>query len=733
MGVILTGIYKSLKGNDWEVQLIDNDGGTASEEMVFDPSGVVITPEGGTNNIFARIIPTSARVTFMVQSPDTHEQFRNLLMGAGEGRFQLQVNLEGSKIFIGTLISDGVEWDNDYYPYPMELVAVDGMADLKDISYLPPEDNPLGARKTLHEHLIACLNYTSIAESFDSSTAFLLVYCEWYESGMGDTSGNPMKQVDVAYHAFATTEGANKIKHLSVYDTLYQLCLFFNARIYFAGGVFVFEQINMRINEDNNVWIYNKTGLTETPISGFSNNGTVDQSIIAVSRGGKFRALPPVRLISLIYKFKINDNYLFGETNTWSHEGCPLTELGNIDIGAGQELFLFVSGIIKMKVTFTEEPTTTALRWKLKFKATIKIGDYYLKREQLSNDFYDPEYSTIEWVEEEAFYEFDSIPSRLMTGIVTVSFPIEISTPAILESGTISFDMCLIGIVGCDQFHEENEFLPVPEIEWWFQVPQMYIADDNNERLQITQSNLTYVNSINNRKEYGETLLLGDGPNTSNKARVKIYDGADWIESEGEWTVAGAGTPTQIQRLILLEMARLVMNPQMIMVGSLIHQDTPPSAIKRLTYVTIDSETSGNYLFMNGAITSANDTFEGQWMKLNLGVADPENINASDIKENITVGSSGSSNTINIAYGDYRPPLYQFFASVTGDEITTSFTLEKLDGQPTDIIRRNLMVFKMGQKLLYDVGFTLNIGDNKIILNAGYEGDSDYFEVYLFV
>jgi hypothetical protein len=76
---------------------------------------------------------------------------------------------------------------------------------------------------------------------------------------------------------------------------------------------------------------------------------------------------------------------------------------------------------------------------------------------------------------------------------------------------------------------------------------------------------------------------------------------------------------------------------------------------------------------------------------------------------------------------------YIISEAVTGIDFTLDdeiIDLSTLEDATVQFIRMKLWVFRNGQKLIYDIGFTIDFDNNKIV--PEYEPDDEVFETYLY-
>jgi len=727
----LEGIFKDYYNLTYKIEIYDSE--YSGEVIPFEtaPPGVIWDYESSNNEPLTRVLITNANVTIYIQNAD-HQSFLDDLLLSDESQFYLTITATGNTSvieFFGFIMVDQLSLEDMETP-TLTINATDPLVKLKDIPYRA-EDFSMNIieRATFKEHLFNILSLLE-AEDFFGSSAAVQVTCNWYESTMKNTTDNPMEMSRCAFSVFAEQQDAGDYKYYTCYEALEMICTLWNARLYFSQGLYKFEQINQRANEvvDSYFYLYNGTGGTKIPNSA---DAVIDNETIYKLRGGTFNALPPVRAIQLQYDFNINDNYLHGLFDAFNSNLSILYDLGFLDLDDDIDFKFLLSGILTWYMT-TTAPLDEIPDFKIRYRVYIKIGDKYLKRSIIDDDFYLPTYGPAEWSDIPADYFFEtSVINFISGGRFEGEISIDLLTPIIEEGGLIQFQFAWVDVLVFDE--TTSQATPADfdfNLVWNFQQPSLVLVGEGEERISLDREILVYSNNQNNSKIIFLNIRTGDGPTTANQNRIQVLNGSDeWVETAREWSVGGSGPTVSIQRLILMEVARLYIKPVKLMSSGVVFQDFAPSAHRRILY---DEEI---YLFMSGSIDAEPATINGIWFRILLSTPDPANISTREIYTN-------NINSPNATLGDpiraellVNRPQYQIFENFSG-------TLLLLDGDLVDIIklqnastleiRQRLQVYKNGQKLIFNVGYTIDIDDNEITFNPDYESFGDYIEVMLF-
>jgi hypothetical protein len=619
--VILTSeVVKSFYGGDYRVDIHDRDGEADMEPFNITPDGIQIDYQGSVDDPHSRIISSSASITMFVENNEKHLAFKDLLVNSDEGRFYIKIYSSTSPTWTGKVVADRVTWEDMEEPYTITIIAMDGLSFLKDLPYTQPPLQPVYARRTIMQHIIDIFSRLDLGDVYGSSDFAIWVKAYWYESQMPDQTANPLTYVDLSHDPFAKEKGFNLYEYKTCHEALEMIAQLFNARVYMSANMFVFEQINYRTENVNSTWIYSYTGtlLLSIPFSNEETIGPLPFPYYFKETGGLFTMLPPVRFIQLIYYFKTDSNYLHDQMDTWSYISATEKLVGLIDLDAVEDIRFLITGTLRWIFYSTMFPLPEfRYFWKARFKITLKVGDKWLKRNRASLKFEQADWEPTEWSDTFAYYYWETrVHYATLAGYFDFDMiDLNILSLIIDDEGEIrfNFEFDRMLIPDADNIYEEDYGPTEFDFRWWFQSPGLFSTLGNGDPYITTQRTYTFNGPVeNSRKKYLETYI-GDGPNSTNKNRIRVWNGTRWAESSSDWSPKGQTVGVSIQRLLILEMAALLVKPMVLMNGNIIHRQggiTPvPSRI--FNY-------QGNrYLFMSGRSSLIPSDFIGSWFQMN--------------------------------------------------------------------------------------------------------------------
>jgi hypothetical protein len=613
--VILTsGTVKSFYNGSYKIDIHDRDGEADMEPFNITPDGFQVDYQGSMDDPHSRIIASSASLTMFIENKEKHIAFKDLLVNSDEGRFYITAYHYATPIWTGKIVADRVTWEDMQEPYTITVIAMDGLSFLKDIPYTPPPTFPVYYRRTIMQHLVLIFSRLELTSVYGPTQFAIWIKAYWYESQMPDQLENPLTYVDLSFDPFAKEKGLNLYEYKTCYEALEMIAQLFNARVYMSANMFVFEQINYRTEAVSQTWIYSYTGtfLIKLPFSNEETIGPLPFPLYFKETGGPFTMLPPVRFIQLIYYFKADSNYLHDQVDTWSYISAVEKLVGIFDLDAIEDIRFLITGTLRMEFT-VDVPIT--FRWKARYKITLRIGDKWLKRERIDTLFDAPGWGPTEWVDVPAYYYYETPPQFLDTTTVFEIIDVSILTQIIDDEGEIKFNWELDKFLTADSSNIfEVEYAPSGFLfKWWFQFPGLYTTMGDGEPWVATQRTYTFNGPVeNSRKKYLETYI-GDGPNSTNKNRVRIWNGTKWVESSSMWSPKGQTVNVSIQRLLILEMAALLVNPMILLNGNIIHREAAVTMLPSRVF----NYQGNRYLFLSGRTSIIPSDFNGSWFRMN--------------------------------------------------------------------------------------------------------------------
>ncbi len=621
MAVVLkaTGL-KDFYGKSYTVEIIDNEvsEGTGAEIQVS-ADGLRIDYQGSTDDPHSRIVTSTASVTFMIKDPVTHEFILERLILAKEGELFMKIYTASVLDWAGPIIADRVSWEDQHYPYPLTISANDGIGNLRGFKYQSPYGTlpySLYAWRRVMNHISDIVGLLQYDDLYGSNVAVQVV-AWWYEDSMPNTGGNPLDMAYINFWPFTEEKGLNQYEYMSAYDALHMICLAFNARFYYANGKYTFEQINARSQEVNDVFWYLYDG---TYLGSFllSNNQAIDNIQLSKETAGTFTLLPPVKEIRLKYKFKMDANYLQYLQEEYSHLGFGENTLATIDQDPLEDIRILILGKLKWELIRGNAFDIQSLpTWKLRFAMVVRVGNKWLRRQKVNNDFYSQEWENPTWVDTPDVYYFETDVFYSDFSIYVWQNDISIITPPIESSGDLIFNFYFFKIYKPDvnnAFEEEVDpgFLDF-QVYWWLYNPFLGTTLANGDPYILTESNYVFEGQGKNTRVVDLTITMGDGPNATNPRRIRIHNGSELVESTQTWSPKLYTVGVSIQRLLLLEMAQLLDKPLKIMNSNIIHHG---NAAYPTPYRVMNYE-GDRYLFMSGTAVTTPADFNGSWFLMN--------------------------------------------------------------------------------------------------------------------
>jgi hypothetical protein len=607
-------------GKTFTVEIIDTEVLEGSgNEIEVSAEGIRIDYQGSTDDPHSRIITSTASVTFMINDPVTHEFILERLILAKEGVLFMKIYANVVLMWNGPVVVDRVNWEDQHYPYPLTISANDGLGNLRGFKYKPSVGvtpyNLFEPTKVM-KHITDIIGLLQYGDLYGSNAA-LQVAAWWYEDNMANTTDNPLDMTWITYWPFTEEKDLNQYEYMSAYDALHMICLAFNARLYHASGLYIFEQINYRSQDTSTVWLYryNGTYIGTLPIS---NEGEVNGTFKDMFKetGGTFTLLPPVKEIRLKYKYKMDANFLRDRLEDYSYLGNTEQTLASIDRDAVEDIRLILLGKLRWEIvpgnTFDIQSLPT---WKLRFAVRFRVGDKWLRRQRLSNDFYGRDWETPAWVDTADYYYFETDFFYADNGVYLSLEDISILTPPIESDGDVRFDFFLVNVFRPDvnnAFEEVADPISLDFLtKWWLLNPFLGTTLGNGDPFVLSETNYLFEGQGKNTRVVDLTITIGDGPNTSNPRRVQVWDGTKRVESSQTWSPKGQTVGVSLQRLLLLELAQLLDKPLKLMNANIIHYLFYQTPYRVLNYQ------GDRYIFMSGSIVTTPGDFNGTWFLMN--------------------------------------------------------------------------------------------------------------------
>lgn len=192
-----------------------------TQEVTADGQGFTLSYEGDDNNRFEEFKESSVSWGFYVPN-DAVENFLFDLEDDDDNSYYItieeDVNNTWTRRWVGPLELGNASWEDSGYPYRYELVATDGLAQLGDVMYNDPINNPSledPATRTFPamDYIVSALNSIKGADEFDGQD-MIATYLNLYEENILPTSvtNSNLIQTDVLNNIYLDHLAFTQIK-----------------------------------------------------------------------------------------------------------------------------------------------------------------------------------------------------------------------------------------------------------------------------------------------------------------------------------------------------------------------------------------------------------------------------------------------------------------------------------------------------------------------------------------
>lgn len=390
-GIRLRCEHRDLSGAVRTLFIYDRDLVSSQNNIVLCTSDFyLLKHEGDANDPFKRIIPCNCQFTIFLKHPnyELEEQnevnsFFNDLITSHEGRFYVRCQYgetlgEIEQEFLGKILPDIGELTLDQWE-TVQLTAIDGISGLKDVEYRPTNYTDLTPTSSIEtrkfkDHFIDILRRNDVVDFFQTNgnffgTSFITTSAFWTESK--SISGDIFNQVRIR-NVYFEKVGKTYRKYQSCYEVLEDLLTGFVARCICASGKYHIEQLPYQDNLTLTRYGYK---YNYDPMAGFTYgnkqtlNYTTNNNIRALTWPSK-RWLAPFKAIELEHAKQLT-NYMNG-MNIFIPGNIGPHNFGGV-LATGSVL------ITQWKFRITNIPEPSGVKFFLRLRILVKIGDLYLK------------------------------------------------------------------------------------------------------------------------------------------------------------------------------------------------------------------------------------------------------------------------------------------------------------------------------------------------------------------
>jgi len=241
MAVRFYGEFRNDAGDDFRVNIYDDQFNFAATEQTVAVPGFVLTYEGDNQDQYQPIIPSRLDFTWYNEGGDFDTWLNTVLPAAEEGRFLVELvrdpgEIEETVWWRGVLIPEQIQQQDEAQPSAVNFSAFDDLVQLKELTV---ENVPGSGYKLLINYLHFCLSKTRQHALYGNDELFLRYFNDFKPSAY--LGSNFIGEIGV-YEP--TIPGTEPTEYYNCYDVLRSIAISFNARIFQAEGIWYFLPLN---------------------------------------------------------------------------------------------------------------------------------------------------------------------------------------------------------------------------------------------------------------------------------------------------------------------------------------------------------------------------------------------------------------------------------------------------------------------------------------------------------
>lgn len=291
----------SLNGDKYRVEIWDdNITSNYDNEFSMGAAGPQIVYEGEDDSKFTGIIASRCEVPFMVEN-----EAQEFIIG------QWRQNREEKQVYVMIYVNDGSSnsfplwcgWlqtnlqnkEGQFFPYEITLTFVDGLAQLKEVDFIPEPDDYSPPYDKDNTYIQEIADAGQLTRTFIGWIQRILAHCgqaetttgaernwqyssslDWYNEHMTtiDVGADPLNLTAIKPHQFYEANDDGTYKARSCYEVLSDFCRMWGMRLIYWKHRYHFIGVNVYATDESgtlaspvnvNTRIYNKNGVAQSP------------------------------------------------------------------------------------------------------------------------------------------------------------------------------------------------------------------------------------------------------------------------------------------------------------------------------------------------------------------------------------------------------------------------------------------------------------------------------------
>lgn len=606
----------------WKIEIFDADhvGGVTDFEV---ESGAALNYRGDGGDATTPILSSTLTFSMLVQD-STHEQLITDLAGAAEGRFTVVLYKDNVFNWAGVINSPEINIEDADYPFSFEIMAVDGLALLKNYEY---KQNITSSNKwtevyegqsTITTIIGRCLKkLPHVVTHFTGSSKFLVTAVNWY-SDLHDSPAtstyDPFFYTLIDNRSFADGQSGGAAKFLSCYDVLSVILKTFQARISLFDGYFLAEQFEHRyasIGAPANYSRYYDYALTAPT----ANTLTADQDIggsnsIKKLRGGSYSFLPALKNVRVKQRLSALQN-LIPTFNVSSDAPSAGYTVGWVK-GDGLNTYVRFTGTIEFSMTSHSGYPTNDSTYAT-FNLRIELDSLFAKRNVTYNSNGTYSLASATWDASTSYIQF---PVKVEVGATDVAwegqtYKIDIifRTDSTLSVGDMVVDFDLLEI---RYFQNLTGGVVDPSyytFEWTLRDAYCTIQE---ARTAFAPKSVTYQvdGDADNTQQLLIETIIGDkdGDIINQWGGLLFYDNPDYNYT-ATWGNRDGTRDRPIVQLLGQRAMQMFYFPRKILRGTAVGSSL-------VIQVPVTENSTETYFLRNGSYSTHRDELNGEWVRL---------------------------------------------------------------------------------------------------------------------
>jgi hypothetical protein len=575
--------FFSVSGIAYDVEIHDEDHTGSSEEINGRRPGFQVDWQGGSADFFAPIISSSCSFNMLIEAEiSSLETFITNLISADEERFTLHIYKESLFYWGGYIITDQVSFEDKFYPFNLQLFAVDGLARLKDFDYKNRETGAdYEGRLLVIDHIFNLINIGRLPVKLGFPTSHLLFShnIDWFEENM-NTSTDPFAQITIDSSIFVEIDTEGNKSYITAYDLLAMICEKFGARLFWLDGRFWLMQIGAYAAVNQEIYSYAVTGIFQSKItSGYLTD--LDYINRNKQAGIIYNFLPPHKKICVDYVHNSDPNRAAGLV--WDETTLDYVTLPGVIVNTAPfDTTVKVLARITVKTTQPVGPNMDLFPFlwhRYEVRISIRWGDLVFHKptfgpiyalEEIDDGIWQPQ-GTATVFGGSLIHAYSPFIHLNNNGTELV-YEVQLTTEALPQAtteGNLEVKIVLERVWG--QADADLLLTEDPDFYEW-KVDDLSIILENQD-LGINPDEKTRricveSESVGNTIEKTMVTTIGDGPFGTSPGRLALEDGTPTVN----WRRGTTGDFLGIEQLLGTEFLNVHAKPVRVLQGNIIGQ-----------------------------------------------------------------------------------------------------------------------------------------------------------------